>query len=140
MAYTTKTEIPDEVNNYYVRTLLERLLPLLVHTKFGQVTDIPRKSGSNTIKWRRYNSLSAATTPLTEGTTPDGSQLSVTDITADVLQYGDFLLITDVVDYESQDAVLTEANQVLGEQAGLTLDELARNVLVAGTTVNAFAY
>ena len=135
MAYTTKTEIPDEVNNYYVRTLLERLLPLLVHTKFGQVTDIPRKSGSNTIKWRRYNSLSAATTPLTEGTTPDGSQLSVTDITADVLQYGDFLLITDVVDYESQDAVLTEANQVLGEQAGLTLDELARNVLVAGTTV-----
>jgi len=135
MAYTTKTEIPDEVNNYYVRTLLERLLPLLVHTKFGQVTDIPRKSGSNTIKWRRYNSLSAATTPLTEGTTPDGSQLPVTDITADVLQYGDFLLITDVVDYESQDAVLTEANQVLGEQAGLTLDELARNVLVAGTTV-----
>jgi len=65
--YTTKTEIADEVNNFYDRTLLERLLPNLVHTKFGQVRDIPRKSGSNTIKFRRYESLSAATTALTEG-------------------------------------------------------------------------
>lgn len=88
MAYTTKTEIPDEVTQYYDRTLLERLLPLLVHTKFGQVRDIPRKSGTNTIKFRKYSALAVATTALTEGTTPAGSQLSVTDITADVLQYG----------------------------------------------------
>lgn len=135
MAYTTKTQIPDEVNNYYDRTLLERLLPLLVHTKFGQVRDIPRKSGSNTIKFRRYASLAVATTALTEGTTPTGSQLSVTDITADVLQYGDYVTITDIVDMESEDPVLTEAAQVLGEQAGKTVDELARDVLVTGTTV-----
>ena len=140
MPYTTRTEIPDEVNNFYDRTLLERLLPLLVYTKFGQIRDIPRKSGTNTIKFRRYSSLSVATTPLTEGTTPTGSQLSVTDITADVLQYGDFVTVTDVVNYESEDAVLTEAAQVLGEQAAKTLDNLARDVITAGTTVNAFAY
>lgn len=135
MAYTTKTQIPDEVNNYYDRTLLERLLPLLVHTKFAQVRDIPRKSGTNTIKFRKYSALSVATTALTEGTTPAGSQLSVTDITADVLQYGDFVTITDVVDYESEDAVLTEAAEVLGEQAAKTIDELCRDVITAGTTV-----
>jgi N4-gp56 family major capsid protein len=135
MPYTTKTQIPDEVNNYYDRSLLERLLPLLVYTKYGQVRDIPRKSGTNTIKFRRYDSLTAATTPLTEGTTPAGSQLSVTDVTADALQYGDFITITDVVDYESQDATLTEAAQVLGEQAGDTIDQLCRDVLAAGTTV-----
>jgi N4-gp56 family major capsid protein len=135
MPYTTKTEISDEVNNYYDRTLLERLLPLLCYTKFGQVRDIPAKSGSNTIKFRRYSSLSAATTALTEGTTPAGSQLAVTDITADVLQYGDYVTVTDVVQYESEDAVLTEAAQVLGEQAGETIEELARDVLVTGTTV-----
>jgi N4-gp56 family major capsid protein len=135
MSYTTKTEISDEVNNFYDRTLLERLLPLLVYTKFGQVRDIPRKSGSNTIKFRKYSSLSAATTALTEGTTPVGSQLSLTDITADVLQYGDYVTLTDVVNYESEDAVLTEAAQVLGEQAALTLDNLCRDTVVAGTTV-----
>ena len=135
MPYTTKAEISDEVNNFYNRTLLERLLPLLVYTKFGQVRDIPRKSGSNTIKFRKYSSLSAATTALTEGTTPVGSQLSLTDITADVLQYGDYVTLTDVVNYESEDAVLTEAAQVLGEQAALTLDNLCRDTVVAGTTV-----
>lgn len=88
MAYTTKTQISDEVSAFYDRTLLERLLPNLVHTKFGQVRDIPRKSGSNTIKFRKYDALSTNTTALTEGTTPAGTQLSVTDITADVLQYG----------------------------------------------------
>lgn len=52
----------------------------------------------------------------------------------------DFVTLTDVVNYESEDAVLTEAAQVLGEQAAKTLDNLARDVITAGTTVNAFAY
>ena len=86
--YTTKTQIPDEVNVFYDRTLLEAAKPLLVHTKFGQVKDIPANSGTNTIKFRRYDRLATNTTPLTEGTTPAGTQLAVTDITADVLQYG----------------------------------------------------
>jgi len=133
MPYTTKGEISDEVSAFYDRTLLERLKPLLVHTKFGQIRDIPAKSGSNTIKFRKYTALSTNTTALTEGTTPVGTQLAVTDITADVLQYGDFVTITDVVQYESVDAVLTEAAQVLGEQAAESIEELTRDVLVTGT-------
>lgn len=86
--YTTRTEISREVNNYYDRNLLRRLLPFLQYLKFAQIRDIPRKGGTNTIKFRRYNSLSAATTPLTEAITPTGNQLSITDITATVQQYG----------------------------------------------------
>jgi len=133
--YTTRTQITAEVNYFYDRVLLLRATPMLQHTKFGQVRDIPRKVGTSSIKFRRYESLSAATTALTEGTTPAGSQLSVTDVTATVYQYGDYVTITDVLDYESQDPVLTEAAEVLGEQAGDTLDQLARDVLVAGTNV-----
>lgn len=47
----------------------------------------------------------------------------------------DYVTLTDVVDYESEDAVLTEAAQVLGEQAALTLDRLARDIITAGTTI-----
>ncbi len=135
MAYTTRSEISAEVNNYYNRTLLERLLPNLVFTRFAQIRDIPRKAGSSTIKFRKYSSLSVATTALTEGVTPAGSQLSVSDITATVLQYGDFITVTDVLDYESPDPVLTEAAEVLGEQTGETLDELTRDILSATTTI-----
>ena len=133
---TTRTQISREVNNFYDRTLLERLKPLLVHLKWAQIKDIPRRSGTNTIKFRRYGTLSAATTPLTEGQTPTGSQLSVTDITATVAQYGDFITVTDVVNYESPDPVLSEGATILGEQAALTLDVLTRDILTAGTTVN----
>ena len=135
MAATTTTQIPAEVNNFYDRTLLFRAVPLFVHTRWAQVRDIPRKAGTTTIKFRRYGNLTAATTALTEGTTPTGSQLSVTDITATVLQYGDFIQITDVLDYQSQDPVLMETAEILGDQMGDTLDQLTRDVLNAGTNV-----
>lgn len=135
MATTTRTQIAAEVNNFYSRTLLMRAVPLFVHTRFGQVRDIPQKAGSSTIKFRRYGNLTAATTALSEGVTPAGSQMSVTDITATVAQYGDFVTFSDVVDYESVDSTLTEFAEVLGDQAGDTLDQLARNVLGAATTI-----
>lgn len=112
-----------------------RAVPLFLHTRFGQVRDIPRKAGTSTIKFRRYGNLTAATTALVEGVTPAGSSMSVTDVTATVAQYGDFVTYSDVVDYESKDPVLTEFAMVLGDQAGDTLDQLARDVLAAGSTV-----
>lgn len=136
MANTTRTQIPAEVNNFYDKTLLMRAVPAFIHARWAQVRDIPRKAGSSTIKFRRYGNLSAATTALSEGITPSGSQLSVTDITATVLQYGDFVTITDVLDYESEDPILMETAEILGDQMGDTIDQLTRDVLAAGTSVS----
>lgn len=135
MANTTRTQISRENTEFYDRTLLYRAVAFFAHTKFGQVRDIPRNGGTNTIKFRRYGNLSAATTALTEGVTPTGSQLSVTDITASVAQYGDYITVTDVVDYESKDPVLIEAAEILGDQMGDTVDQITRDVLAAGTVV-----
>lgn len=129
-----RADIPAEVNNFYDNVLLSRALPLNVHGVFGQRRNIPAGSGSNVIKFRRYGSLAVAGT-LTDGVTPTGKSLSVTDITATALQYGDFTRISDRVTTESIDPVLTEGAEILGEQAGLTNDELCRDVMVAGTTV-----
>lgn len=134
MANTTLTEVPPGVAAYYDRNLLERAVPADVHGRFGQARPIATRNG-NQIKFRRYSALTPATTPLTEGTTPSGSSLSVTDITATLAQYGDFVTITDMVDLTNQDPVLTEAGKVLGEQAGTTIDRVRRDVLVAGTNV-----
>ena len=41
---------------------------------------------------------------------------------------------SDLVDYMSIDPILTQYAQLLGEQAGLTIDQLVRDVLVAGGT------
>lgn len=134
MANTTRTEIPVEVTEFYDRSLLDRALPALVHNRFAQVRDIPGNSGTNLIKFRRYGSLTATTTALSEGVTPSGSQLSVTDVTATVAQYGDYITLTDKVLMETYDPILTETADILGEQAGKSLDTLCRNVLVAGAS------
>ena len=134
MADTTRTQIPIEVNNFYDRALLERAIPAFVHNRFAQVRDIPSNSGTNVIKFRRYGSLTATTTALSEGITPSGSQLSVTDVSATVLQYGDYVTLTDKVLMETYDPILTETSEILGEQAGDSLDQLCRNVQVASAS------
>jgi N4-gp56 family major capsid protein len=134
MANTTTTQVPAAVSEFYDRTLLVRALPYLAHDKFGQRRPLP-KNNSKVIKFRKYASLSAATTALTEGTTPTGSQLSVTDITATIAQYGDYVTLTDMVTLVNVESPLVEAAEVLGEQAGDTLDQVYRDVLVAGTSV-----
>jgi N4-gp56 family major capsid protein len=134
MATTTLTQVPPGTQAFYDRNLLERAKPSEVHGRFGQKRPISKKSG-NQIKFRRYSALAVATTPLTEGVTPAGSSLAVTDITATLAQYGDFITLSDVVDMVNQDPVITEATDVLGDQAGLTIDQIRRDVLVAGTNV-----
>ncbi len=134
MADTTTTQVPAGVNNFYNKIMLKAARPLLVHTRWAQVKDIPRNE-SLVIKFRRYTLLSAATTSLTEGTTPSGSQLAITNISATVEQYGDFITLTDKLVFSTLDPLLTETADILGQQAGNTLDQLTRDVMVTGTTV-----
>lgn len=131
---TGTSQVTYAINNFYDRVLLERAVPSFIHTRFAQVRDIP--SGmTNVIKFRRYTNLTAATTPLVQGVTPTGSQLAVTDLTATVSQYGDYVTLTDFLEMTTLDPVLTETAELLGDQAGDTLDQLTRDILVAGTTV-----
>jgi N4-gp56 family major capsid protein len=85
--------------------------------------------------FRRYGTLTAATVPLTDGQTPPGDQLSVTDFLAQIQWYGDFVTITDQVQYVVQDRVLNEATKVLSLQLGLTIDTLIRDMMVSTSSV-----
>ena len=134
MGDTTRTEIPVEVNNFYDRTMLDRATPATIYNRFAQVRDIPANNGTNRIKFRAYGALTSQTTALSEGVTPSGKQLSVTDIYADVLYYGDYVTITDVVLTETYDPILTETADILGEQVGLSLDDLCKAVVIAGAS------
>lgn len=134
-ATTNRAQIPAEVDAYYDRVLLLRVLPYFVHCKFGQSKPIPRNGGTDVIRFRRYSNLAVATTPLTEGVTPAGSALAQTLITATVAQYGSFVSISDKLDFLSIDPVMTEAMNILGDQALDTLDNLCRDIINAGTNV-----
>jgi N4-gp56 family major capsid protein len=126
--------ITDAVQPYYDRNLLTRTVPFLVHDLFADRRPLPKKN-SDQIKFRKYGSLTPATTPITEGVVPDGNSVSITDVTFTVDQYGDYLKYTDKVDLTNADPVLTEFGMILGEQAGETIDEIRRDSYVGGTVV-----
>lgn len=134
MALTTTTEIPVNILGWYDRNLLERALPSLLYSKFGQMRPLPLNEGTR-INFRRYGSLVAATTPLDEGVTPAGKQLGVTDLFAIIGEYGDFVSLTDLLQMTVLDKIVLEAQEVLGEQAGDTIDQVHGAALMAGTTV-----
>ncbi|MBQ8893378.1 MAG: N4-gp56 family major capsid protein [Clostridia bacterium] len=131
---TTDSGLSAENKTFYEKVLLKATKPNLVHNQFGQKRRIPKRGGKS-IEWRRFSTLPKATTALTEGVTPTGQKYSVTTVTGTVSQYGDYVGITDMVDMTAIDNNIVEVTEALGNQAGLTLDTVTRNELVAGTNV-----
>jgi N4-gp56 family major capsid protein len=130
MAITTLTQLPPEVRTYFDRMLLTLARPYFIYDLFAQKRQIPLNSGDQMV-FRRYGTLSAATIPLTDGQTPAGDQLSVTDFKAAISWYGSYVTITDQVQFVVQDRVLNESTKVLSLQLGLTLDTLIRDMMVS---------
>ena len=131
---TLLSGLSAEMKTFYDMTLIDEATSALVHDQFGQKRPIP-KNGGKTIEFRKFAPLAKATTPLTEGVTPDGKSLAVSTITATVNQYGDYITQSDVLELTSLDNTILEATKLLGRQAGVTLDTIVRDVLNSGTNV-----
>lgn len=132
---TQSAGLSDEMKTFYDRVLLTRTVPNLIHAKFGQRKRIPAHGG-RIIEFRKFSGLAVATTPLAEGVLfTNLKDLTVTATTATVSQYGDAVGFSDLVSTTTIDPLLTETTEILGEQAGETIDEIVRDVIVAGTTV-----
>ena len=131
---TGTSTMSAEMKTFYDRTLIDEAEPELVHDQFGQERNIP-KNGGKTIEFRKFTALPKATTPLTEGVTPDGRSLSVTSQTATVSQYGDYVTLSDMLEMTAIDNTIVETLSLIGSQAGRTLDTVTREKLAAGTNV-----
>lgn len=130
MPITTTAQVPPEVRTYFDRLLLTLARPYYIYDMFAQKRTIPLNSGDQMI-FRRYATLTAATVPITDGTTPPGDALAVTDFSTQIKWYGNFVVLTDQVQFTVQDRVLNEATRVLSLQLGLTIDTLIRNMMIA---------
>ena len=123
-----------EMKTFYEKRLIDQAEPALVHDQFGDPYPIPANGGKN-IEFRKYDSLPKATTPLTEGVTPDGQTMNVSTVTAEVRQYGGWVPITDTLQLTAIDNNIVQATKIIASQAGCTLDTIVRDVLAGGTNV-----
>lgn len=131
---TGHNQLSAEDKTFYERILIERLLPTLNFYKDAMKKKLPKNNGL-TINFRKFNSLTAPSSSLSEGVTPDGNNLSISTITAKVAQEGDFVQITDLIQTAGIDPVLTEACEVLGEQAEKLFDSRIQKAISSGTNV-----
>ena len=130
----TSSSLSAEMKTYYGMELLENARPALVHNQFAAQKPLPA-SGGKTVEWRKFGSFDKALTPLTEGVTPDGSGITVSYITKELSQYGDYTTVSDVLDITAIDDVVLEITDKHGANMGLTLDTVTRNEIQQGTKV-----
>ena len=123
-----------EMKTFYEKRLIDQAEPRLVHDQFADYYPVP-VGGGKTIEFRKYDSLPKATTALTEGVTPAGQALTVSNITSTLHQYGGWTPLTDVLQMTSIDNNVVQATRILASQAGRTLDTITRDVLAGGTNV-----
>lgn len=127
-------QLSAEDKKFYIRALLERLLPNLFLYNDAMKKKLPKNQGRTT-NWRKFNSLPAVTVPLTEGKTPDGQDLDVTQIEAILKQYGAYVTTTDLLQLTGIDPAVTEASELCGEQAALSVELALAEKLFSGTNV-----
>lgn len=139
MATVTTSVLPDQIKTHYLMRLLMRAYPRLVHGRFAQKATLPKRAG-RTLEWRRFGSLPNVLTPLSEaawgygGTIPAPVDPTQSTITASPAFYGAYMEYTDDVELQSIDPLLEVFTDLLGEQAGKSVDTLTRNVLAASLT------
>ena len=130
----TTSGLSAEMKTYYGMELLENARPQLVHNQFAATKPLPA-GGGKTVEWRKFGAFDKALTPLTEGVTPDGSGISVSYITKDLAQYGDYTTVSDLLDMTAIDDVVLEITDRHGANMGLTLDTVTRNEVQQGNQV-----
>ncbi len=124
---TSSATLPHLQSIYYKKTGLDRLMKKFVFRKPCMKDQIPKSNG-RTVQWFRYNNLSAQPVPTTEGSVGSPISISSKVLAATVSQYTSFINLSDYLQDTGIDATAANAAELLGYQAGLTVDYLTRTV------------
>lgn len=128
-------------------TTLSNLMPIMYDTRFleraklmlcydygADRKNMPLNSGK-TVYFNRFSPLAVQTTPLTECTTPTALDMTSTIVSATIAEYGGYVKACSLFELTSIDENLMEHIDVIGQNAGETIDTIIRDVLAACATV-----
>jgi len=128
-------------------TTLSNLMPTLYDTRFlerakfmlrydvGADTKVMPRNSGKTVYFNRFSPLAVQTTPLSECTTPSALDMTTTIVSATIAEYGGYVKACSLFELTSIDENLLEHIDVIGQNAGETIDTLIRNTLADCGTV-----
>jgi len=131
----TDVEIPKPLNAVFQQTLLRNARVRAPYFAGVQPGTLTKHQGSNVAMWRRINNLAASTSALSELTGAasymqgrDAAALAVTNVTATASKYGNFVILNEEVDIYNFAGQFAKILEVIGINAGQSLNQLQRDV------------
>lgn len=119
--------------------IADKTLPLarrqLVVYQFGDPLDLPKGRGV-TYTATRYQRVPLPFAPLSEGVPPVGELMTIQQVSATALQWGDKITITDVAELTIKHPLFKKAIELTGLQVAETLERNTFVNLMALTQVN----
>lgn len=136
------SSVPAPVNFVLMKGLLSAARKRLPYFNGTLPGSLEKSQGSASVKWRRIENLTAVTTALAEvnGTAAaflgrSAVQPTITDVTVAMAKYGNAILTTEEVDLFNVNSKTAQLMDVLGANAGESLNTLMRDIFNAGTTI-----
>jgi len=124
-----------DIENYIQQKTLRLVDRQLVVYQFGQPLRLPKNRGT-TYTASRYDRVGLPQAPLSEGIPPTGEQLTLVQVSATALQWGDTITVTDVADMTIKHPLFQTAIKLISMQMAETLERNTFNNLLAGTQIN----
>jgi N4-gp56 family major capsid protein len=115
---------------FYRKRGLDRLQKKFLFREVCMDDMLPKQVG-RTIQFFRYINPAAVTTVTTEGTVGTGLSLTSKVVSATVSQYSSFMTVSDLLKDTAIDPILQAASDLLGYQAGLSVDVIVRTIIDA---------
>lgn len=122
---TTTTTNNNMMQSWFSRKMLVRLEPQVKLAEFAQRDELPLRTGI-TATWNGWNSLTAASSTLAEGTTNSLPALSSRRVTATIAGYGRGFKLTDLFQYTAIFDAVNGALDVLSDSAAKTVERICQ--------------
>ena len=134
---TTGTDNLDaQFQTYFSKELLEYITKSLQLVQFANKTPLPARAGAKDVKWFRYDEPStSAIATLTEGNTSITERaLTLEEVTATLVQYGQVISLTDIRQLTELFNHMEQSVRITGQDAALHADSIVRDKLAANFT------
>jgi len=135
MATNFASNFSADISAYIEKKLLPLARRQLVAYQFGEPIRLPYGRGT-TYTATRYNRIPLPFQNLSEGVPPPSENLSITQVTASAVQWGDRVVITDIAELTIEHPLFKTATDLMGLQISETLERNTFNSLMSGTQVN----
>ena len=129
----TSTNGTTYVQAAYDRMAYFALRPELIFDQLADVKSVNQSMPGSSVTFTIQNDLLAAVTPLSEGTDITTQTLSNSQITVALAEYGSAVTTTAVLRGEAYVEIDPIVANVIGYNAGVSIDSVARNAIGQGT-------